>query len=85
MSYETWKAKRDKEKTELTFRKAFNAGLEEGRNETTLIVNKETQKQIKELETLLKRAADSLQEFTSELDGDMNNALAMEIYETLGL
>ena len=34
-------------------------------------------------EKLLERAADSLQEMTEELDGDMNNALAMEIYETL--
>ena len=39
--------------------------------------------QIAALEKLLERAADSLQEMTEELDGDMNNALAMEIYETL--
>jgi hypothetical protein len=32
---------------------------------------------------LLKRAADVLQEYCEELNGDMNDSLAMEIYKVL--
>ena len=32
---------------------------------------------------LLKRAADSLQEYSEEVNGDMNDSLAMEIYEAI--
>ncbi len=32
---------------------------------------------------LLKRAADSLQEYSEEVNGDMNDSLAMEIYKAI--
>jgi hypothetical protein len=34
--------------------------------------------------TLLQRAADSLQNYCAEADGDINDPLAMEIFEFLG-
>jgi hypothetical protein len=34
--------------------------------------------------SLLKRAADSLQDYRAQLDGDYNDSVAMEIYKVIG-
>ena len=41
------------------------------------------QEQIEQYRNLLQRSADSLQYYCEEVNGDMNDGLAMEIYKVL--
>lgn len=50
---------------------------------TILIQNEEKEERERKMLSLLKRAADSLQEYCAEVNGDMNDSLAMEIYELI--